>query len=571
MKRRIVIVGGVAAGASAATRARRLNAEAEIVIFERSGFVSFANCGLPYYVGDIIKERHALLLQTPEGLKRRFDVDVRVRHEVTAIDREEKRVRVKNLDTGKETWEPYDRLILAPGASAIVPPFAGVRSPNVFTLRSMEDTDAFRNFVDHHEVKRAAIVGAGFIGLEAAEALAHRGVAVDVIEMAPQVLPPLDEDMASMVAVHLREKHVALHLGSPVRDLRVTGERVTGVVLADGQIVDADLVLLAIGVRPNVGLAKATGLEIGPNGGIRVNERMETSDPSILAAGDAVEVDHTVTGESALIPLAGPANKHGRLAGEIAATDDGPPAPSVAGTAIVKVFDQTVAVTGLSRRAADRAGIDAAHVVIRRGHHVGYYPGAEAMTFKLVYEPGSRRVLGAQIVGGAGVDRRIDIVATAIHFRGTVDDLAALDLAYAPQYGAAKDPIHIAAFTAGNQDRGLVRHIDPASVPAIAAAGYQIVDVRTPQEFDRGAICGAVNIGVDELRHRAGELAVDRPIAVYCQVGQRSYLASRILSGLGREDVVSVAGGYTAYNLYLRAAQPSGLRSGSTTAVACGA
>lgn len=557
MKRRILIVGGVAAGASAATRARRLNPKAEIVIFERSGYVSFANCGLPYYVGDIIKDRNALLLQSPERFKERFDIDVHVRHEVTSIDREKRRIEVRNLDSGEVFWEPYDRLILAPGASAIIPPFQGVHSKNVFLLRLMEDTDAFRGYVDEHDVKRAAIVGAGFIGLEAAEALAHRGVAVDVIEMAPQVLPPLDEDMAAMVAVHLREKNVGLHLGSPVEDLRVDGDRVSGVVLGNGEAIDADLVLLAIGVRPNVRLAKTAGLEIGPREGIRVNARMETSDPMILAAGDAVEVTHSVTGESSLIPLAGPANKHGRLAGEVAATDEGPPAPSVAGTAIVKVFDQTVAVTGLNRRAAERAEIDATHVMIRRGHHVGYYPGAEAMTIKLVYEPGTRRVLGAQIVGGAGVDRRIDVVATAIHFRGTVDDLAALDLAYSPQYGAAKDPIHIAAFTAGNQDRGLVRHVDPFKVATIAAAGYQIVDVRTPTEFANGAISGAINISVDELRDRAGELATDRPVAVYCQVGQRSYLASRILHGLGREDVVSVAGGYDAYDVQRRALEPS--------------
>ena len=353
--------------------------------------------------------------------------------------------------------------------------------------------------------------------------------------------------MAAGVAVHLRSKGVSLHLGAAVENFVTEGDRVIGVKLADGQSIDTDLVLMSIGVRPNVRLAEDAGLAIGPNGGIQVNERMETTDPAILAAGDAVEVVHSVTGQPVVIPLAGPANRHGRLAGEVAATDDGPAAPSVAGTAIVHVFGLTVAVTGLSRKTAERAGREAEHVVVRRGHHVGYYPGAEAMTIKLVYEPKTRRVLGAQIVGGAGVDRRIDIIATAIHFGGTVDDLASLDLAYAPQYGAAKDPVHIAAFVATNQDRGLVRHVDPVDLAALVDQGYQLVDVRSFEEFAGGSIPEAVNIDLDDLRARAGDLDPERPILVFCQVGQRGYYAARILHGLGRDDVVNLAGGFVAH------------------------
>lgn len=547
MKRRIVIVGGVAAGASAATRARRMDPSAEIVVFEKSGYPSFANCGLPYYVGDIIRSREALLLQSPERFKRRFDIDVHVRHEVLRIDRQEHRVEVKNLNDGSTRWERYDRLILATGASPIVPPFARSSCRNVFVLRTIEDTDAMRAFVDREPVRRAVIVGAGFIGVEAAEALVHRGVHVDVVELAPQVLPPLDADMAKPVAKHLQAKGVELHLGQGVERFEIDGDRVTGACLPAGQTLAADLVLLSVGIRPSVALAKEAGLALGPSGGIAVNEYLQTNDPHIFAAGDAVEVVHAVTGKPVLIPLAGPANKHGRLAGEMAATDAKVPAPNVAGTAVVKAFDLTVAVTGLSRRAAEKAGLKAEHVIVKRGHHVGYYPGAETMTIKLVYEPGTRRVLGAQIVGGAGVDRRIDVVATVLHFGGTLDDLSALDLAYAPQFGAAKDPIHIAAFVAGNQDRGLVRHVEPSVVESAERGGYQWVDVRAKEEFASGSVEGAVHVDVDDLRGGLAKLDRSRPVAVFCQVGQRGYYAARILKGLGREDVVNLAGGYAYY------------------------
>lgn len=547
MGRRILIVGGVGAGASAATRARRLDEQADIVIFERSGYVSFANCGLPYYVGKIITERKKLLVQTPGMFRRRFRVDVRVQHEVIAIDRAQKRIQVKNLAGGETTWERYDKLILCPGADPIVPPIAGADAPNVFVLRNIEDTDAIYAYLEEHAVKSVAIIGAGFIGLEVADALTHRGVPAYVVELLDQVLAPLDVDMACIVEKHVREKGVPVHLGAGLKDLTVSDGRVTQVGLTDGRRLDADAVLLSIGVRPNSRLAADAGLELGQRGGIRVNEHLQTSDPDILAAGDAVEIVHAVTGQPALIPLAGPANKHGRQAGEMAVADRRLPAARVEGTAIVKVFDLAVGVTGLSVKAAERAGISARHVVVRRPHHVTYYPGAEPMVVKIVYRADDAKLLGAQIVGREGVDRRIDVAAAVLHFGGTIDDLAELDLAYAPQFGAAKDPLNIAGFVAQNERRGLVRHADPADVDRLVKQGYQLVDVRTPKECAEGTIPGAVNIPLDELRERASEIAADRPVATFCQVGQRGYVGARILANLGRQDVVNLAGGYAWY------------------------
>jgi len=556
MSRRIVIVGGVAAGASAATRARRLDENAEIILFEMSGYVSFANCGLPYHVGDVITEREKLLLMTPERFRREFRVDARVRHEVTRIERTNHRVRFRNMDTGEEGWEAYDRLILTPGASPVVPPIEGVDSENVFVLRNIEDMDAIRAALAEREVGRAVIVGAGFIGLEGAEVLTARGVEVTVVELLDQVLGPLDADMANTVAGHLREKGVSLHLGSGLKSLETRDGQVTAAVLDDGTRIETDLVLMSIGVRPNSKLAADAGLELGPRGGIRVNERLETSDPSILAAGDVAEVIDVVTGQPTMVPLAGPANKHGRLAGEIAVTDQGPAPARVAGTAVVGVFDLIAACTGLSEKAARRAGIEHDSVLIRRGHHAGYYPGAEEMKLKLVYDPDSRRVLGAQAVGKAGVARRMDIVATLLHFGGTIDDLGALDLAYAPQFGAAKDPVHIAAFVADNQARGLVRQCEPADVPRLCEQGAFFLDVRPPEKSAEGKVDGAANIPLAELRDRLHKIPTDRPVVVHCRSGQTSYNACRVLTGLGRNDVINLAGGYLAYAEWQRAATP---------------
>ncbi|UCF33265.1 MAG: FAD-dependent oxidoreductase, partial [Phycisphaerales bacterium] len=456
MSTKFVIVGGVAAGASAATRARRLDEEAEIVVFEKSGHVSFANCGLPYHIGNIIENRNDLILVTPQRFEERFNIDVRVKHEVLQVDRAGKRVRVKNHKTGEEFWETYDKLLLSPGAAPFVPPIEGVDSENVFVLRNIEDMDAIRKYINANDVRRVAVIGAGFIGLEVAESLKHRGIDVDVVEMMDQVLPPLDEDMAHMVGAHLKQKGVKLTLDDGLGGFELGGGKVTCVVTQSGKKIPTGLVLLSIGVRPNSELAKAAGLELDARGAIKVNERLQTSDPDIYAAGDAIETVCAITAQPMTVPLAGPASKHGRLAGQLAVTGTGSAAAKVAGTAIVKVFDLTVATTGMNSKTAEGRGIDSAHVIARRPHHVAYYPGAELMFIKLVFSPQTGKVLGAQIVGGAGVDRRIDIIATVIHFGGTIDDLAQLDLAYSPQYGAAKDPVHIAAMIAQNQRDGLL-------------------------------------------------------------------------------------------------------------------
>lgn len=537
---RIVIVGGVAGGASAATRARRMNESARIVLFEKGEHVSFANCGLPYHIGGQIAERGKLLLATPKSLAGGFNIDVRTGHEVLRIDRPGRRVEVLNHKTGERFWEPYDTLILSPGAAPIVPPWTGVDKPNVFTLRDVADMDRIKAFVDARGGSRAVVIGAGFIGLEMVEALVERGLQVAVVEQQPQVLPPLDSEMAREIEKALRAKGVELHTGAGVEGLASNATAATGVRLADGRELPADLVLVSIGVRPMVKLAAEAGLPTGPTGGIAVNARLETSDPAILAVGDAAETVYGLTGGAVRIPLAGPANRNGRLAGERAATGEAPAATPVLGTAIVGVFGKVAAMTGLSVKAAKRMNLPHAVSYAIRPHHAGYYPGAEPMILKLVYDPTNGRVLGAQAIGGEGVDKRIDVVATAIHFKGTIDDLAGLDLAYAPQFGSAKDPLHIAAFVAQNERAGLMRQAAPGEpVPA-----GQLVDVRNPDEVAAGTLPGAVNIPLPQLRARLGELDRDRPVVVFCQVGQRGYHAARILAQSGFADVWNLSGGY---------------------------
>ncbi|HOJ76224.1 MAG TPA: FAD-dependent oxidoreductase [Phycisphaerae bacterium] len=538
---RILIVGGVAAGASAATRARRVNEHAEIVMFEAGEHVSFANCGLPYYIAGSIADRAKLLLATPEYFKRTFNIDARTGHEVLEIDRAGKRVQVLCRATGERIWERYDKLILAPGASPIVPPWPGVKSSNVFSLRDVPDADRVKSYVDARQPKRAVLIGAGFIGLEMVEVLTERGVAVTLVEQQRHVLPVFDEEMAAVMEAVLARHGVELRLGQTLEKLTTDGDRVTDVRLSDGSVIPADMVLLAMGVRPNVKLAANAGLTIGPSGGIAVNEYSQTSDPDIYAVGDAAEVMHGVLGRAARIPLAGPANRNGRLAGEHAATGRSARTTPVLGTAIVGAFGKVAASTGMTVRAARQAGYNVGFSYAIRGHHVGYYPGAEQMILKLVYEQRTRRVLGAQAVGGAGVDKRIDVVATVLHFRGTIDDLAGLDLAYAPQFGAAKDPLHIAAFVAQNQEDGLLRQAGVDGLPADA----QLIDVRSEQEFRSGALAGAVNVPLPALRSRLDELDRNRPVYVYCRVGQRGYVAARILAQHGFADVWNIYGGVT--------------------------
>jgi NADPH-dependent 2,4-dienoyl-CoA reductase/sulfur reductase-like enzyme/rhodanese-related sulfurtransferase len=539
---KIVIVGGVAGGMSAAARARRMNEQASITVLERGGFISFANCGLPYYLAGRIAEEDKLLVTTPERARARFNVDARVGHEVTAIDRAARQVQVLERATGRSYPLDYDKLILAPGASPIVPGIANVNAVNVQLLRSMEDTRAVhRRLAVLPGGASAVIVGAGFIGLEMAEALRERGLRVTLVEKAPHVLPPLDFEIAAAVADELRAHEVTVITGDGLKALHANSAGlVTAVETESGRRIAANLVLLSIGVRPNVALATAASLKLGPSGAIAVDEYQRTSDPDVYAVGDAAEVVHGVTGRAARIPLAGPANRQGRLAGEHAATGSAPRPGRPLGTAIVQVFDLAVGLTGLTERAAKDAGLataDAAHVL--PGHHAGYYPGAQPLRIKLVYDKASGKVLGAQVAGKGGVDKRLDVIATAIHFGATVDDLAGLDLAYAPQFASAKDPVHMAAMVAQNQRRELV-----ATVAWQDLRGDELLlDVRTAAEFARGSLPGAINIPVDELRARLAELDRRQPIVIYCQIGLRGYIAQRILRQNGFENVRNLKGG----------------------------
>lgn len=536
---RIIVVGGVAGGMSAATRARRMNENASIIVLEKGGYVSFANCGLPYYLAGRIETEDALLVATPAKLRDRFNLDVRVHHEVMKIDRAAKSVEVLNHETAERFSLRYDKLILAVGASPIIPPIEHMKSPNVFLLRSMEDTQAVHRLLKQRRPTRVSIVGAGFIGLEMADAMRQRGLEVTVIEKAPHALPPLDAEMATFVGQELARHQVNLITGTGLASFRASHGNVTGVVLEDGRTIDADMVLLSIGVRPNTTLATDAGLTIGTSGGVAVDEFGRTSDADVYAVGDVAEVLHGVTGLHVRIPLAGPANRNGRLAGEHAATGSAPRGGASLGTAIVEVFDLAVGVTGLSERDAKRAGLNVETAYVIPAHHASYYPGAEQMRLKLVYESSTGRILGAQAVGGAGVDKRIDVIATAIHFGGTVEDLTTLDLAYAPQFGSAKDPIHMAGFVAANQRSGVMH-----ATSAEQVGNRIILDVRTEKEFAGGSLRGAINIPVDQLRNRLDELDPTRPMAVFCQSGMRAYVAQRILQQHGFADVANIKGGY---------------------------
>jgi NADPH-dependent 2,4-dienoyl-CoA reductase/sulfur reductase-like enzyme/rhodanese-related sulfurtransferase len=536
---RIVIVGGVAGGMSAATRARRMNEHASITVLEKGGFISFANCGLPYYLAGRIESDEKLLVTTPPQVRARFNIDARVHHEVTKIDRDNCQVEVIHRTAGRTFRLPYDKLILATGASPIVPPIENVRAPNVFLLRSMEDTQAVHRRLEQHHVRSAVIVGAGFIGLEMAEAMRQRGLAVTIIEKAPHVLPPLDAEMAAPVAEELARHDVRVITGSGLKSLVARDDGlVNAVETDDGQRFEADIVLLSIGVRPNVTLAADAGLRIGDSGAIAVDHFQRTSDPLIYAVGDASEVVHGVTGAAARVPLAGPANRQGRLAGEHAATGSAPPAGKVLSTAIVQVFRLSVGMTGLNESSARKAGfnVDTAYVLPK--HHAGYFPGARALRMKLVYDKSTARLLGAQVAGPQGVDKRIDVLATVIHFGGTIDDLSSLDLAYAPQFGSAKDAVHIAAMVAQNQRSGAMPAV---SIPDVN--GELVLDVRAAGEFAAGSLPGAINIPLDELRDRLHQLDPRRPTVTVCQAGQRGYVAQRILQQSGFTNVRNLKGG----------------------------
>jgi NADPH-dependent 2,4-dienoyl-CoA reductase/sulfur reductase-like enzyme/rhodanese-related sulfurtransferase len=538
MELRIVIIGGVAGGMSAATRARRMNESASITVLEKSGHVSFANCGLPYFIGGQIREEASLFLTTPARVAKRYRIDARVYHEVTRIDRQAHVVEGINHETGEPFSLPYDKLILAPGASPIIPDVPGIDAQNVFVLRNVEDAQRLQSFLNRTQAKRAAVIGAGFIGLEMVEALHARGLQVDVIEKAPHALPALDASMSGWIEQELGQHGIKVHVGEGLSALDVREGLVRAVHTDAGAVVETDIVVLSIGVRPLTKLAQTAGVAVGPSGGIAVDKALRTSDPDIYAVGDATEVTQGVADVVTRIPLAGAANRHGRLAGEHAATGRARSAAKVFGTAVVRVFGLDVAMTGLGFTAAKKLGYDAETVIIHPNDHAGYYPGAKRMHLQLVYDRSNGRVLGAQAVGGAGVDKRIDVIATLLHFHGTIDDLSELDLCYAPQFSGAKDPVHYAAFVAQNQQN----EVSPGS--DILESSVQLVDVRTAQEFARGSITGAVNIPVDDLRDRWPELDPKRPTVVFCEVGMRGHLATRILKQCGFESVSNLKGGY---------------------------
>ena len=547
---KVVIVGGVAGGATAAARLRRLDESAEIVVFERSGYVSYANCGLPYYIGGIITDRAELTLQTPESFWRRFRVDMRVRHEVTAIHPDTKTVDVKNLATGEVFAESYDKLILSPGARPTQPALPGVGIDRLFTLRTVEDTLKLREFIEQHHPRSAVLAGGGFIGIELVENLRELGLDVTVVQRPKQLLNPLDADMAAFLHAQLREKGVKLMLGRTVEGFAADGDRVS-VLIKDEAPLTADMVVLAIGVTPDTALAKDAGLELGIKGSIVVNDRMETSVPDIYAVGDAVQVKHSVTGQDTLLSLAGPANKQGRIAADNICGGDSRYLGSQ-GSSVIKVFDMTIAATGVNEKTARQAGIDCDKVFLSPMSHAGYYPGGKVMTMKVVFEKGTYRLLGAQIVGYEGVDKRIDVLATAIHAGLTGPQLKDLDLAYAPPYSSAKDPVNMAGFMIENLSRGLVEQFFPEDVDALPRDGSAtLLDVRTPGEYAAGHAEGFVNLPVDDLREHLAEIPADKPVYLICQSALRSYIACRILSQHGLR-CSHLSGGWRLYTAVMQ-------------------
>jgi NADPH-dependent 2,4-dienoyl-CoA reductase/sulfur reductase-like enzyme/rhodanese-related sulfurtransferase len=544
---KLLIVGGVAGGASAAARSRRLSEDAEIILFERGPDVSFANCGLPYYVGGEIAERGKLLVTTPERLRGRFKLDVRTRSSVEAVDRSAKKIRVRDLASGREYEESYDKLILAPGAAPLRPAIPGSDLPGIFTLRNLQDADRIKERVDRG-VKHAVVVGAGFIGLEMAENFVKRGITTTVVEMDGQILTPLDKEMTTPILETLAAKGVTMLLGQSPEGFEQTPEGIV-VRLKSAARLPAQLVILGVGVRPENKLAVDAGLEVGSRGGIRVNEFLQTSDANIYAVGDAIEVRDFVSGDPTQVPLAGPANRQGRIAADNI-FGRSVKYRGTQGTAIVGVFGRTAAITGASEKALRRADRPYRKVYVHPAHHAGYYPGAEPMTLKILFHPETGKLLGAQAVGGAGVDKRIDVLAVAIQAGMTVFDLEEMELAYSPQYGSAKDPINMAGFVAGGMLRGEHPQVDVEAVLAAPADEQPLVlDVRSSQEFSAGNIPRAVNIPVDDLRSRLDELPRDRQIAVCCQVGQRAYLATRLLRQKGFL-ASNIGGGYKTYKLF---------------------
>ena len=542
-----LIIGAVAGGASAAARLRRLDEHAEIVIFEKGRYISYANCGLPYYIGDVITDRQKLLVQTAEAFNQRFCIDVRIQTEVLAIHPQNKTVTAKNLQTGETYTETYDKLLLSPGAEPVRPPLPSINLPGIFTLRNVTDTDYIKAYVNQRKAGKAVIIGAGFIGLEMAENLHALGMQVNVVEMGKQVLAPLDDTMAAMVQQHLRQHGLQLHLNTAVTGFEQLGEQLT-VKLNDGDDLVADVVILSIGVRPDVRLAKEAGLSIDASGGIAVNEYLQTSNPDIYAVGDAIAFRHPQSGQNMPIFLAGPANKQGRISANNMALGNKQAYKGATGTAIVKVFNLTVATTGMAAKNLQKAGI--AHHVSLTHHasHAGYYPGAQAITIQLTFSPDNGLVLGAQIVGYDGVDKRIDVLSALINQGATIEDLTEFEQAYAPPYSSAKDPVNMAGFVAENLLLGRLEVFHWNAFPQLGSDDI-LLDVRTPAEFALGNIPGAINIEIDQLRQHLHQLNANNNIYIYCEAGMRGYLAQQILRQRGFKSVKNLSGGYKLWKI----------------------
>ncbi|MDD7733988.1 MAG: FAD-dependent oxidoreductase [Firmicutes bacterium] len=559
---KVLIIGGVAGGATAAARIRRLDEQAEITVFERSGYISYANCGLPYYIGGVITDPEDLTLQTPESFFARFRINMKVHHEVLAIDPDRKKVRVKNLKSGEEFEEAYDKLILSPGAKPTQPKLPGVGIKKVFTLRTVEDTFRMKEYIAQNQPKSAVLAGGGFIGLELAENLKELGMDVTIVQRPKQLMNPFDADMASFIHGEMRKHGVKLALGHTVEGFEENEDGVD-VLLKDEKPLHADMVVLAIGVTPDTKLAKEAGLELGIKDSIVVNDRMETSAPDIYAAGDAVQVKNYVTGQDALISLAGPANKQGRIIADNICGGDSRYRGSQ-GSSVIKVFDMTAATTGINETTAQKAGLDIDTVILSPMSHAGYYPGGKVMTMKVIFEKETYRLLGAQIVGYEGVDKRIDVLATAIHAGMKATELKELDLAYAPPYSSAKDPVNMAGYMAENIADGILKQWYLKDIDSLPMNGsVTLLDVRTVGEYNRGHLEKFKNIPVDELRGHLDEIEKDKPVYVICQSGIRSYIATRILEGAGY-TTYNFAGGFRYYEAVMHD------RNLVETATACG-
>lgn len=550
MSKKVLIVGGVAGGASAAARLRRNDENAEIIMFERGEYISFANCGLPYYIGNVIEERDALVVETPEEMNKRFKIDVRENNEVLSIDRDNKKVQVKNLKTGEEYSESYDKLILSPGSSPLKPPIPGIDAPNIFTIWNIPDTDAIKNYVDTKEIKKAAVVGGGFIGLEMAENLHELGYEVSIVELADQVMAPIDYEMSQILHKNIATNGVDLRLNDGVKEFNYK-DGVTEITLNSGNKIDADIVILSIGVRPNSKLAKDSGLKINDRGGIIVDSTLKTSDEDIYAVGDVIEVEDFVNGGKTMVPLAGPANKQGRIAANnIAGIND--VYKGTQGTSVAKVFDFTVSSTGANektlKRLGKKYGEDYLVAYAHNNNHAGYYPGSSKINMKIIFEKEGGKILGVQAVGMDGVEKRVDVIATAMRYDGTVYDLADLELAYAPPYGSAKDPVNMLGFLGENILEGKMDVIQWFELDDLNSDEYKIVDVREAEERDLGYVPNSINISVDDLRDNLDKLDKNKTIVLYCATGIRAYVATRILLQNGFDKVKNLSGGFTTYS-----------------------